>query len=66
MSPKYTESTAVIDLRKEDRDDDEALRTAGIELLHLPTPDLEPASSTCSILAWNATRARIERGGKEC
>jgi protein-tyrosine phosphatase len=34
---------AVIDLRAEDCDDEEALRAAGIELLHLPTPDMEPA-----------------------
>jgi protein-tyrosine phosphatase len=56
--------TAVIDLRKEDRDDDEALRTAGIELLHLPTPDLEPASIDMLDLGVEWTRARIERGGK--
>ena len=36
---------AVVDLRQEDRDDDRRLRTAGIEFLHLPTPDLQPASA---------------------
>jgi predicted protein tyrosine phosphatase len=35
---------AVVDLREEERDDDAVLRAAGIDLLHLPTPDLEPAS----------------------
>jgi protein-tyrosine phosphatase len=35
---------AVVDLREEDRDDEEQLRAAGIDFLHLPTPDLEPAS----------------------
>lgn len=33
---------AVIDLRGEDCDDDAALRAAGIEFLHLPTPDMHP------------------------
>lgn len=42
---------AVIDLREEDRDDEERLRAAGIDFLHLPTPDLEPS-----------TVARLERG----
>src|SRR3954451_5344141 len=35
---------AVVDLRGEDRDDEARLRAAGIKLLHLPTPDLEPVS----------------------
>lgn len=35
---------AIIDLREEDRDEEEQLRSAGIDFLHLPTPDLEPAS----------------------
>ena len=35
---------AVIDLREEDRDDEQRLRDAGIDFLHLPTPDLEPAT----------------------
>jgi predicted protein tyrosine phosphatase len=33
---------AVIDLRSEDCDDERQLRSAGIDFLHLPTPDLEP------------------------
>jgi hypothetical protein len=36
---------AVVDLRQEDRDDDRRLRDAGIAFLHLPTPDLQPAST---------------------
>lgn len=35
---------AVVDLREEDCDDEVLLAAAGIRLLHLPTPDLEPAS----------------------
>ena len=35
---------AIVDLREEDCDDEEQLRAAGIELLHLPTPDLEPVT----------------------
>lgn len=34
---------AVIDLREEDCDDEQQLRSSGIAFLHLPTPDLEPA-----------------------
>lgn len=35
---------AIVDLRQEDRDDEQRLRRSGIAFLHLPTPDLEPAS----------------------
>ena len=35
---------AVVDLRQESRDDERRLNAAGIDFLHLPTPDLEPAS----------------------
>ena len=35
---------AVVDLRAEHCDDEAALRAAGIDFLHLPTPDLEPAT----------------------
>jgi predicted protein tyrosine phosphatase len=35
---------AVVDLRQESRDDEQQLSAAGIVFLHLPTPDLEPAS----------------------
>src|SRR4051794_39822919 len=37
------EMRAVVDLRAEESDDEAALQAAGIELLHLPTPDMEPA-----------------------
>lgn len=36
--------SAVVDLREEACDDCETLALHGIDLLHLPTPDLEPAS----------------------
>jgi protein-tyrosine phosphatase len=36
---------AVVDLRQEGCDDEERLRAANIDFLHLPTPDLEPASA---------------------
>ena len=42
---------AVIDLRAEDCDDEQQLHASGIEFLHLPTPDLQPA-----------TAAMLERG----
>lgn len=35
---------AVIDLRQEACDDEARLAAAGLKFLHLPTPDLEPAS----------------------
>jgi protein-tyrosine phosphatase len=35
---------AVVDLRREERDDEERLRAAGLDFLHLPTPDMEPAT----------------------
>lgn len=38
------EVAAVVDLREEDCDDERMLRDAGIAFLHLPTPDLQPAS----------------------
>src|SRR5438270_3723709 len=36
---------AIVDLRQEERDDVAALRSARIDFLHLPTPDLEPATT---------------------
>jgi hypothetical protein len=36
--------SAVVDLREEDCDDEAKLSAVGIALLHLPTPDMEPAS----------------------
>jgi protein-tyrosine phosphatase len=37
--------SAVVDLRAEDCDDEDRLREHGIGFLHLPTPDLQPASA---------------------
>jgi protein tyrosine phosphatase (PTP) superfamily phosphohydrolase (DUF442 family) len=36
--------SAIVDLRAEECDDAAALEAAGIELLHLPTTDMQPAS----------------------
>ena len=55
---------AVIDLRSEDRDDEAALRQQGIELLHLPTPDLEAANVEMLDLGVGFARERMERGTK--
>ena len=56
--------SAVVDLREEDRDDEEALRAAGIDLLHLPTPDLEPASPQMLDKGVAFAADRIRRGEK--
>ncbi|MGZ2411875.1 putative protein tyrosine phosphatase [Sphingomonas sp. F9_3S_D5_B_2] len=55
---------AVIDLRKEDRDDEEQLRAAGIAFLHLPTPDLEPASVVMLDEGVQFAREHIDLGEK--
>jgi protein-tyrosine phosphatase len=55
---------AVVDLRGEDCDDEELLREAGIELLHLPTPDLQAASLDMLELGTAFVRERIARGEK--
>ena len=56
--------SAVVDLRAEDRDDEELLRAAGIELLHLPTPDLLAASHTHLEQGVAFVRERLARGEK--
>lgn len=56
--------SAVVDLRGEDRDDEEQLRAAGIEFLHLPTPDLEPATHEHLERGVAFVRERLESGGK--
>ncbi len=43
----------VVDLRAEDHDDPEVFLVHGIEVLHLPTPDLQPV--TCGLL-WTGVR----------
>lgn len=55
---------AIVDLRVEDCDDEEQLRVAGIELLHLPTPDLEPASHHDLQRGVAFVRERRRRGDK--
>lgn len=55
---------AVVDLRAEACDDEAALRSAGIELLHLPTPDLEPATHEHLERGVAFVRERLERGDK--
>lgn len=55
---------AVVDLRAEDCDDAAELRRAGIELLHLPTPDLEPASHEHLERGVSFVRERVRRGDK--
>jgi protein-tyrosine phosphatase len=56
--------SAVVDLREEACDDEKALRAAGIELLHLPTPDLEPATHEDLERGVEFVRQRVEQGGK--
>jgi protein-tyrosine phosphatase len=53
---------AVIDLREEDCDDERALRSAGIAFLHLPTPDLHPASVEQLDRGVAFAREHIRRG----
>ena len=55
---------AVVDLRQEDCDDEERLRAAGIDFLHLPTPDLEPASAAMLERGVGFAREHIRRGDK--
>ena len=55
---------AVIDLRSEDRDDERVLRREGIELLHLPTPDLEAANVQMLDRGVLFARERIEADRK--
>jgi predicted protein tyrosine phosphatase len=55
---------AIVDLRAEDCDDEAQLRAAGIELLHLPTPDLEPASHRHLERGVGFVRQRREEGDK--
>jgi predicted protein tyrosine phosphatase len=55
---------AVIDLRQEDCDDETLLRAAGIDFLHLPTPDLEPASIAKLDQGVAFARNHSTRGGK--
>ena len=55
---------AVVDLREEERDDEVLLAAAGIALLHLPTPDLDPASQEHLEAGVRFVREQVESGGK--
>ena len=52
---------AVVDLREEDCDDEEVLARAGLDFLHLPTPDLYPANPEMLERGVAFARAHIER-----
>ena len=56
--------TAVIDLREEARDDEDALRALGIELLYLPATDRYAASQEQMRRGAEWALARIEAGGQ--
>ncbi|MGE5562270.1 MAG: dual specificity protein phosphatase family protein [Bacillota bacterium] len=55
---------AVVDLREEDRDDEERLRAAGIDFLHLPTPDLQPATAEMLERGVRFVRGHVDAGRK--
>jgi protein-tyrosine phosphatase len=55
---------AVVDLRAEERDDPQRLGAAGIDFLHLPTPDLEPATNDHLETGVAFVRERLARGEK--
>ena len=55
---------AVVDLRKEDCDDEVRLRAAGIDFLHLPTPDLQPASSAMLDRGVEFVRRHVDAGDR--
>jgi protein-tyrosine phosphatase len=55
---------AIVDLRAERCDDPAALRAAGIDFLHLPTPDMEPPSHEHLERGVAFVREQLERGGK--
>ena len=56
--------SAIVDLREEDCDDPERLRSAGIDFLHLPTPDLQPASAAMLERGVRFVREHIAAEGK--
>jgi rhodanese-related sulfurtransferase len=55
---------AVIDLRAELKDDEQRLREHGIDFLHLPTPDLQPASVDVLEDGVRFARAHMDKGDK--
>lgn len=56
--------TAVLDIRDEARDDEEALRRLGIELLHLPAPDRYAATQEQLVRGVEWALPRLEQGGQ--
>jgi protein tyrosine phosphatase (PTP) superfamily phosphohydrolase (DUF442 family) len=54
---------AIIDLRDEDCDDQELLARAGLDFLHLPTPDMHPATPQMLERGVAFARGHIDRGG---
>lgn len=56
--------SAVVDLRVEDCDDEARLREHGIEFLHLPTPDMEPASADMLDNGVRFAREHVARGDR--
>jgi predicted protein tyrosine phosphatase len=56
--------SAVIDLRQEACDDAEVLGRAGLSFLHLPTPDMRPASPAMLEEGVRFAAEHIRRGGK--
>jgi protein-tyrosine phosphatase len=55
---------AVVDLREEDRDDEEHLRQAGLAFLHLPAPDMEALGVDGLDRGVAFVRDRLGRGDK--
>lgn len=55
---------AVVDLRSEACDDRADLGAVGIDLLHLPTPDLEAATNEYLDKGVEFVRAQMDRGNK--
>ena len=55
---------AIVDLRGEERDDQQSLTAAGIDFLHLPTPDLEPATPAMLDAGVAFVRKHLDRGEK--
>ena len=56
--------SAVVDLRSEYRDDADQLAAAGIDFLHLPTPDMEPAAHEDLETGVEFVREHVGRGEK--
>src|SRR5579884_685610 len=56
--------SAIVDLRAEECDDAAALGAAGIDLLHLPTTDMQAASNQHLDEGVAFVREHIRRGGK--